>query len=239
MSDLHSRRIRGNLAYWDAHRKRLIDAIGADVVKYVDDFEHFPVDDTTGDPVAWTMTVVEAGAGNTTVASANAIGGAILITCAANENDGISLQLNGEAFELTSDQELYFGTKLQVNDADQSDLFVGLAITDTAIMAGVTDRIGFESLDATAALSFVLEKDSTQTTAAALGTILDATDITLEWYWNGSAIECFVDGASVSTPAVTNLPNDEGLRVSLEYLTGEAVANTAQVDWIRCIQIGR
>lgn len=236
---LHSRYIKGNLAYWDTHRRRLIDAIGPDVVKYVDDFVHLPVDDTTGDPTAWDMTVVEVGAGSSTAASADAVGGALLITSAGNENDGANLQLKGESFELTSDQVLYFGTKLQINDVTQTDLFIGLAITDTAILGGVTDRIGFESLDGSTDLKFAVEKDSTETLSASIHTLVDATDVLLEFYFDGTNLEVFVDGSSVATPAVTNLPDDEELRVSVHFLTGEAVANTCQIDWIRAIQIGR
>ena len=44
MANLHSRRIGGNLAYWDGHQKRLIDAIGPDVIKYDSgDFTFSPI----------------------------------------------------------------------------------------------------------------------------------------------------------------------------------------------------
>lgn len=239
--DLHSITILGALAFWEGHRKRIVDAIGGNVLKYIDDFLHIPVDDTTGDPTAWTMTVVEIGlGGDSTAASGNTGNGTLLLTTDNAENDGVNLQLKGEAFKLELLKPLYFGARIQgINDVDQTDLFIGLAITDTDILGGVTDRIGFESLDETAALSFVIEKDSTQTTATALATLADATAVIIEFFWDGTALEVFVDGVSVSTPAVTNLPDDEELRISVQFLTGEAVANTCAVDWIRCIKFGR
>lgn len=239
MANLKAKRIKGNMAFYDAHHKRIIDAVGADVVKYIDDFVNVPVDDTTGDPTAWTCTMVEAGASNTTVASANISGGALLITTDANENDGANIQLNGESFKLTAGNPLYFGTRLKVSEATESDLFIGLAITDTDILGGVTDRIGFEKLDGATALKFMLEKDSTETLSASIQTVAADTWYYLEFYYNGSTIEVFVDGVSVVTPAVTNLPDDEELRVSLQYLAGSAGAKTCAVDFIRCIQFGR
>lgn len=239
MPNVHSRYVNGKFAFWETHRKRIIDAIGSDVVKYIDDFVYVPVDDTTGDPTAWTTTVVEAGASDTTVTSANVSGGALLITTDANENDGANLQLNGESFKLVSGVPLYFGARVKMSDATQSDLFIGLAITDTDILGGVTDRIGFEKLDGSTDLKFMLEKDSTETLSAALATVANNTNLFLEFFYDGSGIEVFVDGVSVATPAVTNLPDDEELRVSLQFLAGSAGAKTCTVDFIRCIQFGR
>ena len=71
----NSRYIRGALAFFGTHRKRLLNAIGENVVSYIEDFVNLPVDDTTGDPLAWTTTVVEAGSGTTTFASTDASGG--------------------------------------------------------------------------------------------------------------------------------------------------------------------
>lgn len=237
---VHSKYIKGNLAFYDTHLKRILDAQGADVVKYIDDFTYLPVDDTTGDPTAFTVTTVDGGAdGNGSVSLGSESGGVLVITTDDAENDGANVQLNGSSFELTSDQHLYFGAKLKINDADQTDVFIGLAVTDTDILGGVTDRIGFQSVDGEAALDFVVEKDSTETKVDDVGTLVDDTYSYVEFYWDGVGLEVFVDGVSVSNPAITNLPNDVAHRVSLHFLTGEAVANTCTVDFIRCIQFGR
>lgn len=240
---VHSRYISGALAMYDGHRKSIVDAFGTDVIKYVDDFVHVPVDDTTGDPTAWTTTVVEAGTGDSTVTSANISGGGLLITTAANENDGANIQLNGESFKLASGNLLYFGARLKVSDATQSDLFAGLAITDTDILGGVTDRIGFQKLDGSTDLTFALEKDSTETLTSALHTVADDTYVKIEFFvdYSGSTanVAIFVDNVEQTAPAVTNLPDNEELRVSFHYLAGEAAAKTATIDWVRCIQFNR
>ena len=237
---LHSRYIkRKNLAYWCDHRKRIIDAVGPDVVKDLDDFVRGPGIDAAFDN-EWTVTRVEAGAGESTVTRTDAVGGALLITTDAAENDGVNMQGIGEAFELTSDQVLYFGALgLKISDATQSDFFVGLAITDTDILGGVTDRIGFEKLDGATAIKFMLEKDSTETLTASLATAVADTAYDLEFFFDGSTVEVFVNGVSVATPAVTNLPNDEFLRKSIHFLTGEAVAKTFTLDKLAIIMIGR
>jgi sucrose-6-phosphate hydrolase SacC (GH32 family) len=235
----HARYIKGALAYTDGHRKSLIDAIGTDVVKYIDDFVHMPVDDTTGDPTAWTATMVEAGASNTTVTSANIAGGAMLITTDTFDNDGANLQLNGEAFKLVSGNPLYFGARLKISDATESDFFIGLAITDTDILGGVTDRIGFEKLDAATDVKFMLEKNSTETLSASLLTAVADTYMKLEFFFDGTNVQVFVNNVEQTAPAITSLPDDEELRVSVQFLAGSAGAKTATVDYIRCIQFGR
>lgn len=239
---IHSRYVKSNnFVVTAGHRKRIVQAVGPDVVQYVNDFVGGPGTDAAFDAAGeWTITRVEAGAGESTLTRTDAVGGALLVTTDAADNDGINMQLIGESFEITSDQELYFGAfGLKISDATQSDFFVGLAITDTDILGGVTDRIGFQKLDAATAVTFMLEKDSTETLSSSLHTIVADTAVDLEFYWNGSAIEVFVNGVSVATPAVTNLPNDEFLRVSLQFLAGEAVAKTLTLDKIVCVQIGR
>lgn len=238
---LHSRYIRGNLAFYSTHRKRLITAIGPDVIQYSLGPGQVQAHAGTGsDPAGWTTTMVEAGLGGTSEVTASNTAGYVWELLTDNgENDGVSTQLAGEAFELTSDQDLYCGFEFEINDVTQTDFFLGLAITDTAILGGVTDRIGFESLDGSTDLKFMLEKSSTETLSASLATLVDATLIFTEFYWDGSTVEAFVNGVSAATPAVTNLPNTEALRFSMEFLTGEAAANTMKLRQGRIIQIGR
>jgi len=236
---VHSRYISGALAFYEGHRSSLVDAIGTNVAKYIDDFIDVSVDDTTGDPTAWTTTVVETGAASTTVTSDNVAGGALLITTDAAENDGANIQLNGESFKLTAGVPLYFGTRVKISEATESDLFIGLAITDTDILGGVTDRIGFEKLDGATALKFMAEKDGTETLSPSLATVVADTWMKLEFFYTGSALQIFVDNVEQTPIALTNLPDNEELRVSCHFLAGSAVAKTAHIDWIRVLQFGR
>lgn len=234
---VHSTHIAGQLAFWSGHRKRILDAIGPDVVKYVDDFVAGGPD-TAWD--AWTVTRVEAGAGESTLTSGDDGNGQMVLTTDQNENDGLNVQLLGASYKLMSGKPLYYGVKIKLSEATQSDLFVGLAVTDTDILGGVTDSIGFRKVDGSADLTFVVEKDSNETIVSGLKTLVDATEYFLEFYWDGAGLEVFVDGVSAATPAITNLPNDELLRVSKQLLAGAAGAGiTAKFDKVACIQFGR
>lgn len=239
--ELHSRQEKSSLVFYTStHAKRLIHAIGPDALVYSTDFVNFPDAGSASDPVGWTTTVVEAGAGTTEIDHGNLSGGLMVITTAANDNDGGNYQLLGESFELTSDQILYFGAfGVQASDITESDTFIGLSITDTTILGGATDSIGFRNVDATADLTFVIEKDSTETITTGLATLVAATNVDLEFYFDGTNIEVFVNGVSVATPAVTNLPDNEGLTISWAFLNGAAGAETEQIDRLTVIQVGR
>ena len=225
----------------DVLTHRWYDAFGPNVAKYVTSFTSLPADDTTTDPTEFAVTVVEVG-GTSSAVVGDVAGGALTVTCAGNEDDGWSMQLGnpntGEWCSFAAEYPTYFGICLQINDVDQTDFFAGVAVTDTAILGGVTDSLGFRSVDATGIVNFLLEKDSVESTTAAT-TMTDAADVTLEFLYWGSNVTAYVDGTAVATIADSDasFPNDELMRLSFEFLSGEAVANTAQVRWLRLIQI--
>jgi hypothetical protein len=240
MANVQGGRVNGNLVYFDkiGRLRRYVDAIGPDVIKYLNDFVSGPGIDTAFDN-DWTVTRVEAGAGESTVTLTDVGGGALLITTDAADNDGINMQQIGEAFNLAGSgiKLLYFGARFKISEATQSDFFIGLCDTDTDILAGANDSIGFRKVDGSTAVSFLTEKATVETTVAAF--TADTGFHIVEFIYNGVAgtLEAFVDGTSLGTVAVTNLP-DEEQRVSIHFLTGEAVVKTMTVDWVNCIQIG-
>lgn len=234
-----SRYINGNLAYYDGSKfQRIYDAFGPSVCKFITDFVRMPVDDTTGDPTEWTLNIVELGAGDTTqVLDSGVAGGDLLITTAGNENDGLQAQLKGEAFKLVANKPLYFGTRMKISEATQSDFMVGLAITTAGpdILGGVTDGVYFRKVDGTTSAYFVLEKNSTETSTSAW-TAATSDYVTLEFFFDGTYVNFWVDGVKGTRPAITNLCQDEELTPSIAFLNGSAQSNTCRFDWIRCIQ---
>lgn len=237
-----ARTLKNHWVYFDNNSAkggnfRWLDIIGPNAVEWREEGQRLEVDDTTGDPTAYATTVVEVGAGNSTVAVTDAAGGALIFTAAANENDGIQIQAKPESFSFAAAYPFYMGIKFQLADADQTDFLFGACITDTTLLGGMSDGIYFQTVDATAAVTLEVEKDGTATSVA-VGTLTDATDMTLELYWDGSALSAWVDGTQVANAiATTNLPDDELLTFSIAMLTGEAVANTATVKWARMFQI--
>lgn len=239
----HSKMIHGNLVFY-SYPFRWHDAVGPDVVKVIEDFQYGGVNHAaaaaTGDiDGGWLLTTVEGGGGDNTVTQvADGPGGILRITTDAADNDGVNMQVVGESFDLSSTYPLYFGAKVKfVTDVTQCDLFTGISITDGDALGGVTDAIYFEKLDGATTLTFVLEKNSTETSTN-YGTALAAdTWYILEFLFNGTSVEWWVNGVKQTSPVTTNLPNDEHLSPIIHYLTGEANANSLDVDWIRCIQI--
>jgi len=221
---------------------RLYDAFGEGVTKYITQFQSLPADDTTLDPTEFINTITEAGAGDSTAVLADVSGGALLITTAGNEDDGYAMQLGnanaGEWVDLSGPTVCYFGVQFEINDVDQTDCLFGACVTDTDCIGAVTDGMYFRSVDASALLYFVTEKNSVEG-ATAVATLTDGAPITAEWYYDGATVTSYINGTETSSTARTDatFPNDEYLRLTMEFLTGEAVANTCYVKWVRLIQI--
>lgn len=227
----------GAQVWHSGHRKRIID------VKH-DDSYHFKLsaaelNATTVDPEFWTTTVVEIGAGTSEFNPSDSIDYVGNLITAANENDGINVQLLGETFKFDSSHHSYFGIRFEINDVTQQDFILGLCITDTDLVGGMTDGMYFRSADAAATVTFVAEKDSTETETASVGTIVDDTIVDLEFYWDGTKVEAFFNGASAYYDTPANLPDDEELRISMHFLTGEAVAQTMKIQKLEAWQWGR
>jgi hypothetical protein len=235
MANTHSKWVQGNLVYYDTYLHRWIDAIGYGVCKVLENFQYTGM--ATDAPSAWTTTLVEGGGGESTVAlTGGAEGGTLLITTDAAENDGVNMQVQGEAFKFASGKPLYFGIKFQASEATQSDFLVGLAITTTDALGGVTDGVYFRKVDGSTTCSAVIEKNTTETTGTAM-TFAATTDYVLEIFWDGAAADFFVDGVALTRLAQTNIPDDEFLSPVIHFLAGSANARTMTVDWVRCIQI--
>jgi len=246
MGNITTKNLRSAIAFYDPDAcdgNRLYDAIGPSIVKYLNEFSHMPVDDTTHDPSSWTNTIVEEGADSTAVVT-DIARGALLITCAGNDNDGYNMQLGhghggaGENVAFDGPYPTYFGIKFKINDVDQTDHAFGLCITDTSAATAVSDGMYFRSVDESAVLYFVAEKDSLETVSA-VATMADDTWITAEFYYDGTDVMAYIDGNLEVTVSNSdaNFPNDELLRLTIALLSGEATANTCTIDWVRLIHI--
>jgi len=189
---------------------------------YFEDFDYYVAGD-------WTVTETDSGA---TQALADGDGGLLLITNTAADNDLVSLQKKGESFLFASGKPLFFEARFKVSDATQSDVVIGLQITDTTPL-DVTDGVFFIKADGSTSVSLLVEKNNTATTTSSVATLADDTFITLGFYYDGaSSIQYSVNGTVTGTSAVTNLPDDEALTVTMAIQNGEAVAKTMTVDYV-------
>lgn len=200
------------------------------VVRYFEDFSQH-CDIMLATPTSHTVTLI--GAGTVAFATVSGGGGHLLITNAAADNDQVSIQHKSESFKYVVNKPWSIKTKFRVSDATQSDILVGVAITDTTPL-DASDRIAFEKADGSTTLSLKLTKNSTSTTVGST-TLVDATDVVLgaRYVPSKQAVEFLVNEVVVgSTTTLTNLCDDEELTPTISLANGEAVAKTMTMDYI-------
>lgn len=199
---------------------------------WFDDFDNYDANE-------WVITTTEAGASSATEAVASADGGVLVITNDAADNDADFFQWSGvdasgaiESFKFASGKKLFFKARFKVSDATQSDVVIGLQITDTTPLA-VSDGVYFLKADGAATIDFMVTKDSTSTTASAIASLADDTYCSLAFYYDGaSSIAYYKDNVQIGTSATTNLPDDEELTVSFGIQNGEAASKVMSLDYI-------
>jgi len=189
---------------------------------YYEDFDYYVA-------ANWTVTETQAGA---TQALTDGDGGLLLITNTAADDDLVSLQKVGESYRFASGKELFFEARLKVSDATQSDVVIGLQITDTTPL-DVSDGVFFIKADGSTSVSLLVEKNGTATTTSSVATMANDTFISLGFYYDGaSSIQYSVNGVVNGTSVTTNLPDDEDMTVTIALQNGEAVAKTMTVDYV-------
>lgn len=193
--------------------------------RYLEDFDTF-------DLTQWIITTVQSGGGTTSEALADGDGGWLQITTGSSDNDSDALQKVGEGFRFAAGKRAYFKARFKLSDATQTDLVLGLQITDSTPF-DVTDGVYFQKDDGDAFLDFRVEKNNTATAVTGVATLADDTFVVAAFaYDGGSALRVYVDEVQVATVATTNLPDDEDLTVSFALQNGEAASKTLTLDYI-------
>ena len=193
---------------------------------YFNDFDTYLASD-------WTITTTEDGTGSATEALTDGDGGILLVTNAAGDNDHDFFQLVKEGFKYESGKQLAFHVRFKTNDATQSDIVAGLQLTDTTPL-DVTDGIFFLKSDGAATISFIVEKDSTQSTLTLPNSLADDTFMTLGFIYDpkDQKYHVFQNNVLAGTVVSTNSPDNEELTLSFGIQNGAAAAKTLSVDYI-------
>ncbi len=194
---------------------------------WFDDFDDYTA-------AQWTIT--ETGSGTRAVGNLN--NGILVVTNAAADDDANFLQWSGntnaatvETWKFVSGKPLWFKSRFKISDATQSDLVLGLAITDTTPLA-VSDGVYFLKADGSTTLNLLVTKNSTSTTTAA-ATLADDTYVTVGFVYDGaSRIDIYLNDVRVGSSVTTNLPDDEELTITFGIQNGEAVAKILSLDYI-------
>jgi len=196
-----------------------------DLIEYFNDFlvaQDYAASD-------WVVTETQSGA--TQALAADEVGGALLLTNDAADDDVVQLQSTEMWFKISPGKRAWFECKFKISDATQADCFVGFASTDTSLIAGTTDSIGFRKLDGSTSLLSITEDNTTETTNSAATMVAD-TYVTASFYWDGvSSIKFFINRALTATHT-TNIEQTNKLALTLCLQNGEAVAKTMSVDYV-------
>ena len=188
----------------------------------------------------YTITTTEAGSGNASEAITSGAGGQLLITNDNADNDLDFFQLKGESFKWDSTKRMFFSARFKTNDATQSEIVMGLQITDTTPL-DVTDGIFFLKVDADTQPDLIIEKDnSSSLSVLEMDAMEDDTFVTLSFEYDpldvatgGAVFRAYQDDVQVGEiTGTTNAPDDEELTISFGIQNGEAAAKTLTIDFI-------
>lgn len=205
---------KGATGAWGAD---LTTSVDTDVVVAMDDFVGIALDSTND----WTV-VKDSGA--SAAIGADVLNGVLELTSAATtDDDGASVQGN-EVFAAGADKYVWFETRLKCNDADQTDICVGLTVnfaTNPEAMLTAADRIVFQVDDGNASILCKTEASGTETSTDSGVDLVDDTYIKLGFrVWGTGQVEFFVNRKLVATHT-TNIPTTD-LTVAAMSLSGSA-----------------
>ena len=166
---------------------------------------------------------------------ADQTGGAIALVTEANDDDVNQLQSAEEWFKLTAGKQAWFRARVKLSDVLQSDLFIGFATTDTSIIAGTTDSIGFRKTDGSAVLQSISE-DATVETVNTAATMVADTYVDVGFHYDGSNLRFFI-GDNETAVHTTNIEVTNKLALTITLQNGEAAAKTLTVDYVwACVE---
>ena len=203
-------------------------SVDTDVVVYMDDFTGVALDATN----AWTV-VKDAGA--TAAIGADILDGVLELTSTATtDNDGASVQGN-EIFKAQAGKSIWFETRLQCNDADQTDICVGLTVnfaTNPEAMLTAADRICFQINDEDASILCKTEAGGVETSTDSGVDLVDNTDIILGIRVVGTGQVFFYVNRNQVAVHTTNIPTTE-LALAAMSVSGSATGTRkTSIDYI-------
>ena len=176
-------------------------------------------------------------------------GGVLELTCNAANSDAEQIQMNGESCKLAIGKRLFFEASIAILDVDKLDWFIGLAITDTTVMAGVSDRVGFECIH-DASIDALVEQNTTQSLTDTGVDVADAANIAafktlkvrLSFFWDGVdsvffSVEGVLKVTKTDNGSTILIPDDETmtLTAAILILDGAAAVQTMWIDYIDVI----
>lgn len=165
-----------------------------------------------------------------------------LSSTATTDNDGAAIQLLNTTFLVKSGKKLWFEARVKVSDADQCDMFVGLAneiaTNPEDLWAAGQARVGFKIADGSANILCELDDDTSTTVSVDSGVdAADDTFVKLGIRTEGGSVRYYINRSLVHTAtidadiaAVTMCPVFGGI-------SGDANGtHTRSIDYVLCVQ---
>jgi len=180
--------------------------------QYDDDFLNYNAGDYT----------VTAASGSVASTAASGSGGRILFTTGATAGNFAEIQLPTAAFQYTSGKKFAYLARLSVASATTSSIIAGLIGTNATPFTSVADGIYFYKAAASTTLQLlVVTGSATVGSVTNVGTLTDATDIDVGFYFDRQGNIKIFTGANLEGVKRQNtaiLVPDYGLRAN--QLTG-------------------
>jgi hypothetical protein len=175
-------------------------------------------------------TITNASAGTVTLPDGD--NGLLLLTNAAANGNFIAIQKKGSSYRFEVGKELWFSARFAVSDVNLSTFLIGLQNTD-ATPDDVTDGVFFLKSSGSLNVNLFVEKTNVNTQTLVTNALVNATFVTLSFFYNGiNRIDAYVNGVFAASSVTTNLPNTVDTTVSWAVYNGEAVAKTMTLDYI-------
>lgn len=208
-----------------------VKAIGRDVrdweMRYGTDF-------TTA--CEYTVTAI----GADTIVQGVTAGVRALVTTAAAANSGINLQVVGTPFQLASGKACYFGCKVATGTAAGGDIFMGLASTDTALVAAhaidvAASAVGWYALSSATPTAYNEIHANSVTTAS--DEDKDTSAHIYEFMYDGAGNVKFYFDHKLKATHSTYIPTVVLCPSFVLQSSAGGAAETASIYWMRCIQL--
>lgn len=171
------------------------------------------------------------------VAPASLLGGAVDIISGAVDTNVAIIQAVSLGYSIVASQRVYFRGKMEMDDVVDADGILGL--NDAAASITPADGVFFEKTDAAADVDLVVRSGAGEIAReSAVATMVAATQLTLEFYWDGiDRIYYGVDGVPLGFIDMNGLTLPTGLLApTAGVVTGNASTTTMTLDYLFAAQ---
>lgn len=166
-------------------------------------------------------------------------GGILRIQSNDADNDSTQIQQNGSVYRYQAAKELWFLTRLALEDANDGEVGFGLVIETATDLIGTdpTDGLFFNKTETATDFTFNVRKGDTETNQAMGLTLADDTFVILGFHVSNVGRILAYAGTDVNNLTVfnvvnTNAPDTQDLTIAYHVQTGSAATRYIDVDWV-------